>query len=60
GLLGRLPISLLARTPVEMGMKFQVPASTKAGDVIDVDVVQRDSKGNVIGGVAMQVRVTNK
>ena len=60
GILGRLPISLLARTPVEMGMKFQVPANTKAGDVIDLDVVQRDSKGNVIGGVAMQVRVTNK
>lgn len=60
GILGRLPISLLARTPVEMGMKLQVPANSKAGDVIDVDVVQRDSKNNIIGGVAMQVRVTNK
>jgi hypothetical protein len=60
GILGRLPISLLPRSPVEVGLKLQVPANTKAGDVIDVDVVQRDSRGNVIGGVAMQVRVTNK
>jgi len=60
GILGRLPISLLPRSPVEVGLKLQVPANTKAGDVIDLDVVQRDSRNNVIGGVAMQVRVTNK
>jgi hypothetical protein len=60
GTVGRLPISLLPRSPVEVGMKLQVPATSKAGDVIDVDVVQKDSRGNVIGGVAMQVRVTNK
>jgi hypothetical protein len=60
GILGRLPISLLPRSPVEVGLKLQVPANTRAGDVIDVDVVQRDSRNNIIGGVAMQVRVTNK
>jgi hypothetical protein len=60
GILGRIPINLLARTPVEVGMKFQVPATAKVGEAIDVDVVQRDSKNNIVGGVTMQVRVTNK
>jgi hypothetical protein len=57
GLAARVPITLLPRSPVEVGMKFQVPATTKVGDAIDVDVVQRDSKNNIVGGVTMQVRV---
>ena len=60
GIVGRVPITLLPRSPVEVGMKFQVPASTKVGDAIDVDVVQRDSKNNIVGGVTMQVVVGKK
>lgn len=60
GILGRVPITLLPRSPVEVGMKFQVPANSKVGEPIDVDVVQRDSKNNIVGGVTMQVIVGKK
>lgn len=60
GLINRIPLTLQARTPVELGMKFQVPTAAAAGEVIDVDVVQKDSQGNTVGGVAMQVRVVKK
>jgi hypothetical protein len=60
GILGRVPITLLPRSPVEVGMKFQVPATAKVGEAIDVDVVQRDSKNNIVGGVTMQVMVGKK
>jgi hypothetical protein len=60
GVIGRVPITLLARSPVEVGLKFRIPAETKVGDAVEVDVVQRDSKNNIVGGVSMQVRVNKK
>lgn len=60
GIVGRVPITLLPRSPVEVGMKFQVPATAKVGEAIDVDVIQRDSKNNIVGGVTMQVIVGKK
>lgn len=60
GVLRRLPVNLLPRTPVEVGLKFQVPAGTRVGEVITMDVVQRDARNRIVGGVAIEVRVTNR
>ena len=57
GLIDRIPVILQPRNPVEVGMKFRVPPEAKAGDAIDVDVVQRDAKNNIVGGVTMQIKV---
>ena len=60
GTLGRVPLNLLARSAVEVGLNFKVPAETAVGETIDLDVVQRDSRNNIVGGVAVQVRVRKK
>lgn len=55
-----VPITLLARSPVGMGLRFKVPRDAAIGETIQIDVVQRDSRRRIVGGVAMQVRVGEK
>ena len=57
GLLTGLPIALKPRSQIKVGLKIKVPPEAKKGDVIKMDLVQRNSKRQVVGGVSVQVNV---
>jgi hypothetical protein len=59
GELTGFPFQLAAMTQSEYGLKVAVPAKAKAGDEIKLQVMQRDSQGQVVGGITVQV-VVNK
>ena len=52
-----LPAVLRARETVQLGLEARVPAGAKPGDVIDLDVLQRDADGVIIGGVSLRINV---
>lgn len=55
-----IPITLQPRTPVQLTLKVSAPAEARPGDVIDLHVVQRNSKKQIVGGVTVRVNVVKK
>jgi Zn-dependent metalloprotease len=60
GALTGFPIALPARTQTEFDMKITAPADAKPGDEIKINLVQRDDKKQVVGGITVQVNVRRK
>ena len=51
------PIRIPERTAVQAGVKISVPDVAQPGDVMSLDVIQRDRSGQVVGGVVIEIRV---
>jgi hypothetical protein len=53
-----IELLLRAREQIVPAVRLHVPATAKAGDVLRLDLLQRDAKSKVvIGGVSVQIRV---
>ena len=59
GELSGLPVTLEA-APVTVGLRLTAPRDAKPGTTIDVDVVQRNAKRAVVGGVRVRLRIVKK
>jgi hypothetical protein len=57
GPLSGFPVVLPARTSISVGVKVGVPSEAHAGDSFDVDLVQRNTDGAVVGGIRIRVNV---
>ena len=60
GLLRGFPIALKPRSQIKVGLKITAPPEAKPGDVIRIDLVQRNRKGEVVGGITVQVNIVEK
>lgn len=59
GPVARIPLSIPPQTPHVFGLKITVPADVRPGEVLRIDVVQRDGDdGQVLGGVAIEIHVS--
>jgi len=54
------PLTLPPRGSVTVGLKITAPPEAKAGDVIQIDLVQRNTKGQTVGGIVVQVNIVEK
>jgi hypothetical protein len=52
-----LPIELKPRTPISLGVRVGVPKNVKPGQTFDLDIVQRNAKRQITGGIRIRVRV---
>ncbi|MCP4580677.1 MAG: HAD hydrolase-like protein [candidate division Zixibacteria bacterium] len=50
-------ILLNERQIVRTRLKFSVPKDTKPGQKLGFDLIQRDERGNIVGGIAVQINV---
>ncbi len=57
GTVAAFPIGLAARVTKSVQLKLTAPASAKPGDVIPVDIVQKDEQGRIMGAVTIQINV---
>jgi hypothetical protein len=58
GRTAQIPLSLRPAQQLVMGLRLTVPQTAKAGEVITLDLVQKDEKGKAIaGGLAVEIRV---
>lgn len=57
GLAAGFPLVLPERSTHTFGLRVTAPATAKPGEKINLDLVQRDARGNVVGGIAIQVNV---
>jgi hypothetical protein len=60
GLSPGFPLNLPERSTHTFGLKVTVPPGANPGDKINLDLVQRDARGTVVGGIAIQVNVVAK
>lgn len=60
GVRAGFPVTLPARTPVDLELALDIPRDAKAGEVIDTHLVQRDREGKVVGGFTVRVNVSEK
>jgi hypothetical protein len=59
GAASQIPVLLGPQEQLLLGLRLKVPADSQAGEVVRVDVVQRDgAQGRVVGGLAVEIRVT--
>jgi hypothetical protein len=52
-----LPIEIKPRTPISLGLRIGVPKNVKPGQSFDVDIVQRNAKRRITGGIRVRVVV---
>lgn len=58
GRTAQIPLSLRPAQQLVMGLRLTVPQTAKPGEIINLDVVQKDEKGKAIaGGLAVEIRV---
>jgi hypothetical protein len=58
GRTAQIPLSLRPAQQLVMGLRLSVPQTAKPGEVIKLDVLQKDEKGKTIaGGLAVEIRV---
>jgi hypothetical protein len=58
GQIARVPIVLRRQETALMGLKVHVPRTARKGDVLKMDLVQRDRDGRrVLGGLALEIHV---
>jgi len=54
----QIPISLRAGQQLALGLRFTVPQTATPGEVIKLNIVQRDfANKRIVGGLAVEVRV---
>jgi Zn-dependent metalloprotease len=54
------PLTLPARTAHTFGLKITAPPGAKPGETLNLQVVQRDAAGTVVGGIGVQVNIVAK
>jgi hypothetical protein len=57
GVLAGFPIALKPRNEIQVGLKITAPADAKSGDSMEMQVVQRNAKGEIVGGITVQVNI---
>lgn len=57
GLLSGFPVALKPRSQVKVGLKITAPPEARPGDVVEIQLIQRNSKKQVIGGITVQVKI---
>lgn len=58
GIRPHIPVALTAQQQLIFGLRLQVPAQARPGEILHVDLVQRDARtGRIVGGVAVEIRV---
>jgi Fungalysin metallopeptidase (M36)/Fungalysin/Thermolysin Propeptide Motif len=57
GVLSGFPVGLQPRTPVNLALKVTAPSEAKPGDVVTINLVQRNGQKQVVGGFTVQVNV---
>lgn len=60
GAMAAFPVTLPPRTAVTLNLKITVPRDARPGDVIRFDLVQRNSRQQIVGGIAYQLNVGKK
>jgi hypothetical protein len=60
GAIAGFPVTLRPREAVTLNLNITVPRDARPGDVIDFDVVQRNAKKRIVGGIAYQLKVGQK
>jgi len=58
GQLVGLPVAIPPRNQTKLKLQVSAPESSRRGDVHTVDLLQRDKKGRVVGGISVQINVT--
>jgi hypothetical protein len=57
GKLSGFPITVEPRSSIKVGLKLTAPPEAKPGDVIMVDLIQRNEQGEVVGGISVQMNI---
>ncbi len=52
-----IKIFLQERQIVKTRLKFTVPKDTKPGQILGIDLIQRDEQDSIVGGIAVQIYV---
>jgi hypothetical protein len=52
-----LPVELRARTPISLAVRIVAPKKSKPGQHFDLDIVQRNAKRVITGGIRIRVQV---
>jgi hypothetical protein len=60
GTLVGFPVVLAPRSPVSVGLKVSVPPKAEPGEVIEVDLLQRNVEEQVVGAITIQINVVGK
>ncbi len=59
GPIAKIPLVLPPQTQQVFGLKLTVPIGAKPGEILDMDVVQRDGNGErILGGIAIEIHVS--
>jgi hypothetical protein len=60
GVAAGLKVGLKARSVISVGLKISVPPEAQPGETLTLDLVQRNAKGDAVGGIAVQINVRDK
>lgn len=60
GALAGIPIKLRPRSPINLDLRIRSPAEAKPGDVEVIHLVQRNTKGKVVGGITIQMNIKER
>jgi hypothetical protein len=58
GVRAHIPVRLAAQQQLTFGLRLRVPPEARPGELLHVDLVQREGpSGRIVGGVAVEIRV---
>ncbi|MCK5238200.1 MAG: HAD hydrolase-like protein [Candidatus Thorarchaeota archaeon] len=60
GIFKGFPIVLNPQSQFSLGLKIEVPSDANSGDIIEIDLIQRNVHGQVVGGISVRVNVVEK
>jgi hypothetical protein len=55
-----LPVELRPRTPISLALRVGTPKGSRPGDHFDLDIVQRNAKRRITGGIRIRVQVVER
>jgi hypothetical protein len=55
-----IPLQASLRGQIVAGVRLRVPRNARPGSTIPLDVLERDERGRVVGGVAVEIRVKER
>lgn len=60
GMISGFPIGLRPRTRINVGLRIRAPREARPGDVVEVNLVQRDRQRQVVGGITVRINIVEK
>lgn len=60
GVLTGFPIGLPPRSQLQLGLKITAPEEAKPGDTFEIQLMQRNTKNEVVGGFTVRVNIVEK